>query len=71
MNGTPTLDKTHDDPEIDAIDWEKVGKIYKPESAVEHIVNKEMGRVKQAFDINIEAQDEKNAEMFAKGGKKK
>ena len=35
------------------IDWEKVGKIYKPESAIEHIVSKEMDRLKQGFEQNI------------------
>ena len=35
---------------IDIIDWQKVGKIYKPESAIEHIINKEMDRLKSAFN---------------------
>lgn len=30
---------------IDNIDWEKVGKIYKPESAIEDILAREMGRL--------------------------
>ena len=30
---------------VEHIDWDKVGKIYKPESAVEHIASKEMMRL--------------------------
>ena len=57
----------------DKIDWEKVGRIYKPESAVEHIVAKEMGRLKMAFDQTIEVQDTTIEEKHkaAPGGKKK
>lgn len=41
-------------PKIDAIDWDKVGKIYKPESAIEDIISREMGRLGKAFEMNIE-----------------
>lgn len=43
---------------IEAIDWEKVGKIYKPESAIEDIIAKEMNRLQTALDLNMEMQDE-------------
>lgn len=36
-----------------AIDWDKVGRIYKPESAVEHIISQEMGRLRNALDMSI------------------
>ena len=39
------------------IDWEKVGRLYKPESAIDHIVNKEMTRLRMAFEKNIVTQD--------------
>jgi len=55
---------------MSGIDWEKVGKIYKPESAVEHIVSKEMARLQKAFDSVLETQDGELEER-AKGGKKK
>lgn len=35
---------------VDPIDWEKVGKIYKPESAIEDILKKEMNRLQTALD---------------------
>jgi hypothetical protein len=40
------------------IDWEKVGKIYKPESAMQTIIDKEMKRLQMAFDTKLENQDE-------------
>ena len=46
-----------EDQEVSQIDWDKVGKIYKPESAIEHIIGKEMGRLQQALDQKIEMQD--------------
>ena len=57
-------------PKIDAIDWDKVGKIYKPESAIEDIINREVGRLGKAFEMSIEAQDAELEEKH-KGGKKK
>lgn len=39
---------------VDAIDWEKVGKIYKPESAIEDILKKEMSRLQTALDQKID-----------------
>ena len=36
---------------IDHIDWDKVGKIYKPESAIEDIISREMGRLGKAFEM--------------------
>ena len=41
----------------DAIDWEKVGKIYKPESAIEDILKKEMERLQAALDQKIDIQE--------------
>ena len=35
---------------IEKIDWDKVGKIYKPESAIEDIVAREMGRLQVQMD---------------------
>jgi hypothetical protein len=52
------------------IDWQKVGRLYKPESAIDHIVNKEMSRLKNAFDQNIDIQDTVLEEKF-KNPKKK
>ena len=43
-----------DEQKIDVIDWDKVGKIYKPESAIEEIMNREMNRLQQAVDMSIE-----------------
>lgn len=57
-------------PKIEAIDWDKVGKIYKPESAIEDIIGREMGRLGKAFEMSIEAQDVELEEKH-KGGKKK
>ena len=37
------------------VDWTKVGRIYKPESAIEDILAKEMGRLGKAFDMAIDA----------------
>ena len=53
------------------IDWTKVGKLYKPESAIEHIVAKEMSRLKQAFNIGLDTQDRENEEKYKIGGGKK
>lgn len=57
-------------PKVEAIDWEKVGKIYKPESAIEDIISREVGRLGKAFEMSIEAQDAELEEKH-KGGKKK
>ena len=57
-------------PKVDAIDWDKVGKIYKPESAIEDIINREVGRLGKAFEMQIAAQDAELEERH-KGGKKK
>ena len=51
---------------IENIDWEKVGRIYKPESAVESIINGEMGRLRKAFEQLADNQDVANEEKFKK-----
>jgi hypothetical protein len=56
--------------ELGQVDWSKVGKIYKPESAIEDILAKEMGRLGKAFDMAIDAQDEEMEEKY-RGSKKK
>ena len=69
MNATPELNARASEEqtiEIEHIDWEKVGKIYKPESAVDHIINKEMSRLKKAFNQNMDNQDTSNEEKFKK-----
>jgi hypothetical protein len=45
-----------DGQKLDPIDWDKVGKIYKPESAIEDIVAREMGRLQNALDQKIDIQ---------------
>ena len=52
--------------EISSIDWDKVGKIYKPDSAIDHIIGKEMGRLTLALDAKIDLQDQVNEEKFKK-----
>ena len=51
----PPIGEDESAPKIDAIDWEKVGKIYKPESAIEDIISREVGRLGKAFEMSIEA----------------
>lgn len=51
------------------VDWSKVGKIYKPESAIQDILQSEMGRLGKAFDMAIDAQDVDLEEKYK--GKKK
>jgi len=36
-----------------SIDWKKVGKIYKPESAVEHIISQEMKRLNVGLGLSL------------------
>ena len=67
----PPIDEEGSAPKIDAIDWDKVGKIYKPESAIEDIISREMGRLGKAFEMNIEQQDVELEEKHKAGGKKK
>ena len=45
-----TSDNQGSKANLEAIDWEKVGKIYKPESAIEEIVQREMNRLAKGFD---------------------
>ena len=40
-----------------SIDWDKVGKLYKPESAVEHIVSQEMKRLNVGMGLSLNNQD--------------
>ena len=49
---------------VDPIDWDKVGRLYKPESAVQHIVSQEIKRLENGFNQNIENQDVQNEEKF-------
>tara|TARA_B110000285_G_C15103026_1_gene606164 strand:- start:94 stop:312 length:219 start_codon:yes stop_codon:yes gene_type:complete len=49
-----------------SIDWNKVGKIYKPESAVEHIISSEMKRLNLGMGLSLNNQDEENEEKFKK-----
>jgi hypothetical protein len=55
---------------IDHIDWDKVGKIYKPESAIEDIISREMGRLGKVFEMQIDAQDTELEDKY-KNAKKK
>jgi len=48
-----------------------VGRIYKPEAAIDHIVQKEMTRLKLAFDSQIETQDNVIEEKMKNAPKKK
>lgn len=57
-------------PKIDAIDWDKVGKLYKPESAIEHIVSREMGRLSKGFAQQIDLMDIELEDKYGKGKKK-
>ena len=41
----------------DKIDWAKVGKIYKPESAIEDILAKEVTRLSKGFEMSIDAME--------------
>lgn len=59
--------------EQDQIDWKKVGRIYKPTSDIESIVERELNRLKKAMEKKIEAQDIELEEkaMALKTAKKK
>lgn len=35
------------------IDWAKVGEVYKPETDLRHVVQKEMGRLNRAFETKL------------------
>ena len=58
------------DSKGEPINWQKVGRIYKPGSAIEDIVEKEVGRIKRSFNHSIEEQDvaleEKNKNLKKK-----
>ena len=58
------------DGKFESVDWDKVGKIYKPDSAIEDIVAKEMNRLSQAMQQTIDSQDVDLEEKY-KGAKKK
>lgn len=51
MEHAPAMEE--EDAEVEAIDWKRVGRLYKPDSAVDHIVNKEMQRLRESFNQNI------------------
>ena len=57
-------------PQMEPIDWEKVGKIYKPESAIEDILSREMNRLQNALDQKMDIQ-EKDLETKHATAKKK
>lgn len=56
---TPDLDSKGD-----PIDWDKVGRIYKPTSAITDIISNEVGRLRNAFDVNSEAQLENHEDKM-------
>jgi len=45
INEEQPVDDDKSAAKVEPIDWEKVGKIYKPESAIEDIIAKEMNRL--------------------------
>ena len=72
-NRPSSRDDTHPiemDSKGEAINWQKVGRIYKPGSAIKDIVEKEVGRIKHSFNYSIEEQDlaleEKNKNLKKK-----
>lgn len=69
--GSPEPGHEDSQTKLESIDWDKVGKIYKPESAIEEIIGKEIGRLSKGFDMNLAIQDTENEEKYGKGGKKK
>lgn len=72
MDGTPMEQMDHEmgEQEDPNIDWQKVGRLYKPESAIDHIVNKEMTRLRMAFEQNIVTQDQALEDKFKPAKKK-
>ena len=58
--------ESQEDSEIQNIDWDKVGKIYKPDSAIDHIISKEVSRIRQAMEAKVDLQDKENEEKFKK-----
>jgi len=46
------------------VDWQKVGRIYKPDSAIEHIIQSEVSRLNKALDLNLEAQSHEMEEKM-------
>ena len=56
------LESPHADisrPQESQVDWSKVGKVYQPNTNLEEVVNKEMGRLNRAFEEKLAFQDEK------------
>jgi len=49
---------------IEKIDWAKVGKIYKPESAIEDILNKEVNRLSKGFEMQIDSMEAELEEKY-------
>jgi len=70
IEGTSGMNNVEMENEDAGVDWQRVGRLYKPESAIDHIVNKEMTRLKQAFETKIHSQDTELEEKF-KNPKKK
>ena len=44
------------------IDWSKVGKLYRPDSAVESIISNEVDRLRRSLAMSMDFQDENMAE---------
>ena len=81
MGGAPSMGKSDMNmskdgktPDLDSrgdpIDWDKVGRIYKPESGITDIISKEVGRLRTAFDVTSEAQLEGQEEKMKTQKKK-
>lgn len=54
----PSKEPTQEEKQSNSpfLDWKKVGKIYRPESAIEDIIAQEVGRMNKALDINLDSQ---------------
>lgn len=64
------MDENPSKKKLDPIDWNKVGKIYKPESAIEDILKNEVNRLEKGYAKAVDNQEVETEEK-AKVGKKK
>lgn len=50
-----STNQENEDPNATPIDWDRVGRVYKPESGIEQIVNKESDRLRLAIAMNLDS----------------
>lgn len=55
--GNMSAEEENQEDEGEKIDWDRVGRIYKPDSAVDFIVNKEANRMRESFNMRMSGID--------------